>query len=421
VDQLMARLPKGMGYYLKGAGSLLISQGASIVLGLLSTYLLTNYAARETYASYGYVWSVLGIAGLAALPGVDSAIQYAAARGYKGALRYGTFLRLKTSVLGVAGMLLLAVGLRVSGRVTTAQAAAIGAVFLPLTHGFNGYAAHLQGQGRFTEYATVSLLVDIGRLVLTAIAVIILRLDGVALIGVLLFATGGLTAATCLRYLRQSYGEPGPEFHTVSRSLSISAVLGALSYYADRLIIGTFFGPEQMAGYVLGITLTEPLRNVGSVLAKLVFPKVVRTGLHTVLFLRRLYVVLGLLACGLAAVVVVFWLGFPLLQPTVFPQYVNAVLIVRWLIVAAALGAYDLVAIQVLWGLPDLRPIYATQIAFPLVRIAALSLGAWRLGFMGILWGQVAYYSLATAFLCAVLLVLALRARGQDVKAEGGM
>jgi O-antigen/teichoic acid export membrane protein len=421
VDQLTASLPKDVGYYLKGAGSLLVSQGAGIVLGLLGTYLLTNFAAPETYADYGYVWSALGIAGLATLPGVDMAIQYAAARGYKGALRHGTALRLKTSVFGVAGMLLLAVGLLVSGRVTTARVVAIGAVLLPLTHGFNGFAAHLQGQGRFVEYATASLLVDTGRLVLTAIAVVVLRLDGVPLIGVLLLAAGGLTTAVCLTHLRQSHGEPGPEFHTVSRSLSISAVLGTLAYYADRLIIGTFFGPEQMAGYVLGITLTEPLRNVGNLLAKLLFPKVVQTGLHAPLFLRRLGLMLGVLACGLGAVVALYWFGFPLLQPVVFTQYANAVPMVRWLIVAAALGAFDLVAIQMLWGLRDLRPIYVTQIAFPLVRIVTLGLGAWSVGIVGILRGQVIYYSVVAIFACAMLLVLALRARQPSSTAKEGM
>jgi hypothetical protein len=70
--------------------------------------------------------------------------------------------------------------------------------------------------------------------------------------------------------------------------------------------------------------------------------------------------------------------------------------------VATALAAFDLVAIQVLWGLKDLRPLYLTQSVFPIQRVALLAAGGGWLGVPGILAGQVAHYGLCAVAILAI-------------------
>jgi O-antigen/teichoic acid export membrane protein len=404
-------LPKDLGYYLKGGGALVVDQAANLGLGLLTTLLFTNFASKEAYGNLGYVISAAGVAALAALPGVNTAIQYAAGRGFPGALAHGTRLRLKTVWLGVAGMLALAGALGLAGRASTAWCVALGALTLPLTYGCAGFAGFLQGQARFGEYALVDILIEAGKVGALALALFALRLDGVALVTAFLLATGLLTGAACLRYLRQSAGPPGAEFGRMSRAITGAAALATAAQQADRLIVGTFLGPGALAGYQLGFTLTDPLRNFGKLIAQLLFPKIVRMDASAPRFLKKFALALAALVGLLALLVVGYWIAFPFVQPLLFPQYAEALPVVRWLVVVAALSIFTTVLAQALWGLADLRPLYATQIGLPLARIACVAVGGWRLGILGILAGQVAYYGLAILAIVTLLAAAAARRR----------
>lgn len=415
--QVSKWIPRDAGYYLKGGSSLFLNEITGMALGLLTTYLFTNYTSKETYGNFGYLLSVLGVASLTALPGVNTAIMYSTAKGYSGALRYGTWLRLRTVWLGVVGMLVVAVGLALANRTSTASYVAIGAVLLPLIHGFTGFSAFLQGQARFGEYAVVNLLIEVGKVVTMLLAVFILHLDGVPLVGTFFLAIAFLTTATCLPYIALSRGERGPQFDTMGRTLTGAAVLATLAQQADRLIVGTFLGMGSMAAYNLGFTLTDPLRNFGKLVARLLFPKIVHMDALAPLFLKKYALALALLAATLGLLVIVYWVGFPIIQPIFFKEYSETVNIVRWLIVATALAILDIVAIQTLWGLHDLRPLYATQFIFPMLRIAMLGIGAWLFGVKGILGSQLIYHSLV-AMTIAGILVSALARQQRQPKTE---
>jgi F0F1-type ATP synthase assembly protein I len=69
------------------------------------------------------------------------------------------------------------------------------------------------------------------------------------------------------------------------------------------------------------------------------------------------------------------------------------------------------VAMQILWGFADLRPLYVTQIVLPIARLAVLGVGAWRWGIAGILGGQVVFYVAVAAFVVGYVLVLAFHRR----------
>lgn len=83
-------LPTDIAYYFRGGSILLINQILDLLLGFISLYVFTNSTDKATYGIYGYLLSVLSVAALATSPGVETAIQYDAARGNNGGLAYGT-------------------------------------------------------------------------------------------------------------------------------------------------------------------------------------------------------------------------------------------------------------------------------------------------------------------------------------------
>jgi O-antigen/teichoic acid export membrane protein len=393
-------LPRNLDYYLKGGGSLLLNHLVGLALGLLTTYLFTNYTSQQTYANFGYVLSILGIASLSALPGVDNAISHATAKGYDGALRYGTRLRVKWSLLGVVGMLIWAGILYGSGRTSEAAVVAACSFMVPLLYPFASVFSYLQGKEKFSQYALMNLAIETAKTIMLAVVLLVVGINGTGVI-FLFFLAMGLSYLVINRYyVSRSGGEVGPDFGEVSRNLTGAAALAIIAGQSDRLIIGTFLGMGNMAAYNLGFTLTEPLRGFGTLAGRLLFPQIVQSDATAPLFLRKYGLGLLLLAGGLSGLILAYWIGFPLVQPLLFPGYSHAVMMTRWLVVAAAISIFDIVVVQVLWGLKNLRAIYLTQMVFPIQRIALLALGGYWRGIEGILVAQVVHY-----MLCGFLII----------------
>lgn len=394
-------LPRNLPYYLKGGSSLVFNHTAGLLLGFFTTYVFTNYTSQQTYANFGYVLAVLSIASLAALPGVDTAVLYAAAKGYDGALPAGARLRLKTSLLGTAGMLLWAGFLYAVGRSSEAAVVAWCSPLVPLLYPFSSVFSYLQGKERFTEYTLANLAVEVAKTAAVAIVAIGLGLNGPPVI-LSLFLVMGLSHLLLTRAYSQGLGgDPGPEFASLGRTLTGVAVVGAVAGQLDRLIVGTFFSVSSMAAYNLGYTLTSPLRGFGVLAGRLLFPQIVRSDAAAPLFVRKYGLGLALLLVGLAGLVAAYWVLFPLVQPALFAGYEATIPMIRWLIVATALGIFDIVAAQALWGLKELRIVYITQTLFPIQRILLLALGGSLAGISGILISQVVHYSVSALVIIA--------------------
>jgi hypothetical protein len=168
-----------------------------------------------------------------------------------------------------------------------------------------------------------------------------------------------------------------------------------------------------MALYNMAVSVTRPLRNLGIVAAKLLFPKMINLNVTSTVFKRKLVFSLLFITVPLVALVVAYHLIFPALAAALFPKYGAAVPMVRLAIAATAMSIWGIIASQALWSFGDLRMIYLVQTISPILRTLVVVLGAVWAGVTGILWAGVASRLLANALLVAVLLVLFRRARQQ--------
>jgi O-antigen/teichoic acid export membrane protein len=382
-------------YYARGGRALLGLHAAELITGFVTAYILTNFTSPETYATFGYVIAVLAVASVATLPGVDAAVLQGAARGYPGVLEHGTRLRFRASFVGLAGMLLWAGGLYWAGRTREALAVAGAGVLVPFLYPFATVFPFLQGKKRFAEYAWAHVAIEVAKSASVAIVVLLLSWSSTAVVLTPFVIMSLGYSAVNRRYRAATGAGPGREFDRASCLLTGTAALGVVAGQVDRLVVGTFFAPAAMAAYNLGVTLTYPLRGLGSLGSKLLLPRILELDATAPGFRRRYGLCLAATAIVLVAIAATYWIAFPVIQPLLFPGYSESAPIVRWLALAMALGAFDLVAVQALWGLRDLRAYYLTQSLFPIQRIVLLAIGAWLAGVRGILAAQVAHYVLS--------------------------
>jgi O-antigen/teichoic acid export membrane protein len=295
------------------------------------------------------------------------------------------------------------------GRHTEATVVAACAPLVMLLYPFAGVFAFLQGKGRFGDYTVANLAVEGGRTAILALAVVVLGIDGAGAILVLFGSMGVFYLIVHLVHSRGLQGQAGPGFVTMGRNLTGTAALATVAGQMDRLLVGTFFPPAAMAVYNLGFTLTDPLRSFGALGAKLLFPQVVRADASAPRFVRKYGLGLLILAGALAALVGLYWVLFPLIQPWLFPGYEGAVAITNWLIVASALSIFTTVESQALWGLSDLRAVYSARIVLPVLRLVLLLVGGYGFGVPGILAAQVLHPALAALIIGGFWLVALYR------------
>ncbi len=412
-------LPTDIAYYFRGGSILLINQILDLLLGFVSLYVFTSSTDKGTYGIYGYLLSVFAVAALATSPGVETAIQYDAARGNDGGLAHGTRRRLRTALLGSIGMVVWAALLYRRGDTRLALAVLAGAPILPFFYGMAGFKAYLMGKGAFGRLSVSSLLIEVGKLLFILIACRLF--SGLPLVIGFFVTASVLNSLFNWFYVRRApNANVGEEFDEIGNRLTLAAVVGSLAGQADRLIVGTFFGLETMALYNMAVSVTRPLRNLGIVAAKLLFPKMINLNVTSTVFKRKLVFSLLFITVPLVALVVAYHLIFPALAAALFPKYGAAVPMVRLAIAATAMSIWGIIASQALWSFGDLRMIYLVQTISPILRTLVVVLGAVWGGVTGILWGRVASRLLGNALLVAVLLVLFRRTRRQGEGAHVG-
>ncbi|HPM77218.1 MAG TPA: methyltransferase domain-containing protein, partial [bacterium] len=119
------------------------------------------------------------------------------------------------------------------------------------------------------------------------------------------------------------------EFHGFGWNLSLVGVVGGTSNQLDRIIVAGMLGLEAIAAYELAYRLTDPMRNLGVFLNKLLFPRVVRVSGAKVArrFLSRIVpLIAGLIVLGVAGSLL-----FAPVMHWLFPRYPEAVPYAIWM------------------------------------------------------------------------------------------
>lgn len=358
-------------YYLSGGGFLFSGYWAVLLLGFFSTWVFTNFAPKEVYGAYSYVQSILGMLIVFTLPGYYTAVVRSAARGRHGALMRSVRRRIAFSVIGSILLVGVAVYYHLRGDPVLACGCLVGAAFFGMVFGLDDFRSFLNGRKMYGTYAALHFGVS---LLSTGATVAAILLSGDFLLiltsNLLVRGAGQLACVLIARRWREN-DEIEPDFYRFGNRQSALATLGTVSFYLDSVVVGALFPLTTMAEYAFATVITNPLRNVGAVLNRLIFPKMLN--LEGRAFARKTLVKAFPLIGVLAVVGLAFAAVLPFALRWLFPRYVTAAPYALVMMVSALIGVL-VIYLETYYLSQDRfhRTYYAVTIVRPAVLIVLL-------------------------------------------------
>jgi len=263
-----------MVYLASGGFWITIGQAVSSISALALAIAFANLAPQETYGTYKYLLSLAAIFSIFTLPGMNSAIAQAVAKGDDSIVRPALRSRIQWSMLGT--LISFAGGLYyfINGNVELGSALILIGVTIPFFDTFTLYNGYLTGKKNFkteTTYhllsQTISVIFIIVTIFLTKNVLLILLAYFMPLAIVRFFifkrTTHALPPISKDKKIDISYG----------KHLSAINILGVIASNVDKILLWKLLGPVQLAIYSFAVAIPEQARGPFKGLSNIALPK----------------------------------------------------------------------------------------------------------------------------------------------------
>lgn len=336
--------------YLASGGSWLALGHVISALGTLGlAVLFAHFVPKDTYGTYKYILSVIGILSIATLPGIGSYVAQAVARGAEGTFVEGMRTRMRWGTLGLLGGFLLSAYYFYNGNSTLGIAFAITALFVPLFDTLSLYNTYLQSKRLFKDSILYFIVVQAISVFSLALAIV---LSGNLLVLLVAYFLPSIVARLYIHYRIRRRFPPNnisdPNAVRYGMHLSAVGLLGYAIVSLDTVVLFHFLGAVPVALYAFALAPIEQVRGlVGKNLGPLVLPKLSK---HDFTETDRTLVSRLTLLLGLGAVIgVAYVVAAPFAFQLLFAPYMEAVFysqLLVFLIVVGPAATYLAAALQ---------------------------------------------------------------------------
>ena len=241
---------------------------------LLSGIAFANLISKETYGTYQYVLSIVGILSIATLHSMKTAVAQAVARGYEGSVKKAAIIKIKWGLLGSAGSIGFSAYYFWQGDSTLGMAFILTAALLPFLNPFSLYAAYLEGKKDFQTLSIFSVISTLASIV--AIIIVLFLTDNVLIIILGDLLVGALVAFILFNIVMKKFppnSEEDPKTLSFGTKVSLIKIIPSIARELDQIIIWHFLGAAQVAIYAFAQKIPTQLSDNLSVLNQLAFPK----------------------------------------------------------------------------------------------------------------------------------------------------
>ncbi|PIR45693.1 MAG: hypothetical protein COV09_00045 [Candidatus Vogelbacteria bacterium CG10_big_fil_rev_8_21_14_0_10_50_13] len=264
-----------MGYLFHGGFWITVGQVVSSLSAFILAIVYANWLSPETYGTYKYVISVIGILSIPTLSGLSTAVSKAVVEGNEGSFRYAVKVKLKWGLLASAGGLVLAGYYFFNQNTELALAFLLSALFIPLLEGFNLYDSFLYGKKLFR---TASWYYVIGQVFTTTLMV------GAAYFRptLAMILIGYLVGWSLVRFLllRRTFNrfrpnnQVDPAVVPYGKHLTAIKAFNVFASYLDKVLLFQFVGAGPLAIYSITQAPLDQIRSLTSRgISLLAFPK----------------------------------------------------------------------------------------------------------------------------------------------------
>jgi len=322
-----------MVYLAKGGSWLTLGQIISTAAAFLLAIAFANLLPKETYGTYKYVLSLVGILGIFSLGGIGTAMIQATARGLEGSFYSGFKTKLKWGILGSVTAIGLAGYYFLQGNYTLPIPLLISAIFLPLMLASGIYGSLLTGKKLFNvqvKYASLSQIVSAGTLIIALFLLYSLNLQTSAIVFILIavyfvshtFLNYSLYLITKRKF--QPNKKEDAQALSFGKHLSLMNVFSQIVLHLDRILIFHYLGAIELAIYSFAIAPPQQIRGLFQNIRPLALPKLSQRSLQelkqTLPFkLLKFFLII-------LPIIVLYILLAPYIYKLFFPQYLDSII-----------------------------------------------------------------------------------------------
>jgi O-antigen/teichoic acid export membrane protein len=356
-------------YLVKGIIYLFSANTLGMVMGILLSVTLARVMGEWGYAQYGLVISIIGTLSIFALPGMNTAITRAVARGYDQVYTRGIALQARYALLGALAC--VPAGLYFSHLKNNPSLGksfyAAGVLFIPLTV-LASYNSFLYGRRMFKVASRFYALTVSFSTCATILTLIFTRYFYHIMLAYLL-STALCNAFFFWRTLRQARnGNMDDSSLSYGKHLTLIQALSIISGYIDSLFIAYFLSLPDLAMYMVAMAVPPQIKTLFKSMSVVLFPKMSlieeREVRPWVLSRVPLLLAASLLMGGVCALIVPF--AIPLLYSA---QYAKAVPYAQILIIGVCLGSPSVILLELLKSQQRTRELYLYNIIVPLLNV----------------------------------------------------
>lgn len=354
-------------YIAKGGFWLLLGKILVVLISLATMVAFANWLPAKTFGTYQFIISIAGVAAIAGLPGIKTAVVRSIAKRKEGSLSAAFVTKLRWSLLGSAVLLGIAGWYFINRNLLLASAFLVPAIFLPIKSSCGIFAGFWEGRKRFDIRTRLAVLSELG-----IAGALIFTLFVTNELWIILTAFWGATAAFyAMAYLYTQKMTRNKEIDKdlipFGKNLTLMGVINTTASHLDRIILWKLLGPVQVAVYSFAL---KPIEKVSGLIPiqNLALPKLAEKDLKNKeqkKSIFRKFLLMFLLSVPLAAIIAV---AAPFIYKSIFPQYMDSIpyfQVLSLLIVTLPIGILNTALIAEI----KTRYLYITNIIVPLFKI----------------------------------------------------
>ena len=315
-------------YLTKGGFWLTLNQVMSTLAGFILLVSFANLLPAETYGTYRYVLSILGILVIGTFPGINTVAIKAVAEKDEYSFWKLLYKKSQFSLVGTLFCLLVSIYYFVNSNDILFLSFAIATVGLPLVYSSGMYESLLYGRKDFRRSAQFSILNKI--LVTLSLSIAVFLTDSILILMLVYFIPETIVQSLLLLYLykqrpKEKRSNSSNNLTKFGVHLSFMEILKTIASQIDKMLVFHYLGAVQLAVYAIASTPPSQIKTLMQNLNIMALPKMSTSNSNDLReTLPKKLLKLEVIIIGL---IVVYWIVAPIIFPIFFPKYVEAILI----------------------------------------------------------------------------------------------
>jgi O-antigen/teichoic acid export membrane protein len=258
ISKLSNKFHLDLAFLFKNGIWTVLRQVVVLTTSLFLSVAMARLLSQELFGKYQLFLSILSIVAVFSLPGLNTSVTRSVARGYEGSYQKSVRRSLVWSLLGMPILVIVGIYYYKTGDLALGWSLMASAVLFPLMYAHNTWDSFLQAKERFDvamKYSSIQSVIS----VLLMLVVVFLSPENLLVIIITYLVLN--TYFNIQWYLSSkkyiSNSKVDGETIPYGKFLTKIGVIGIIASQIDKIIVGFFIGPAELAIYSIGLSLSR--------------------------------------------------------------------------------------------------------------------------------------------------------------------